>query len=440
MSGSAGPRSITTCPWARPNRPASSSRCTSSTGVQIPEIPYEELEEEVERLARTWDDDLLDHLTEILGPERGPLLAARYGPRFPDYYKTTETDWTQVAMDVASLEQLSSDSDGFVIGIGNEDVGERLTRVKLYKTGGKVDLSAFMPLLESLGLRAVEEIPIALHGEGRTYIHDFGVLDARGAVLNLEAEADLVRDALTAMWRGDAEVDSLNRLVIFADLSWPQVHILRAYRKYRMRVSTRFTEEYRNDALAENPHIARRLAQLFETKFDPIRDAPATDADELRQQIKEDLRAVASLDQDQIIRSLLGTIEATVRTNAYLPDRPALALKLRSADVPEMPKPFPLFEIFLYSSQMEAIHLRGGMIARGGIRWSDRKEDYRTEVLGLMKAQRVKNAVIVPDGSKGGFILKRSTSSPAELKQEVVTQYVTFMHGLARHHRQPRAR
>ena len=166
------------------------------TGVQIPEIPYEELEEEVERLARTWDDDLLDSLTEILGPERGPALAARYGPRFPDYYKTTETDWDQVAMDVVSLEQLASDADGFVIGIGNENVGERLTRVKLYKTGGKVDLSAFMPLLESLGLRAVEEIPIALHGEGRIYIHDFGVLDARGAVLNLEDEAELVREAL----------------------------------------------------------------------------------------------------------------------------------------------------------------------------------------------------------------------------------------------------
>ena len=186
------------------------------TGVQIPEIPYEELEEEVERLARTWDDDLLDSLSEILGPERGPALAARYGPRFPDYYKTTETDWNQVAMDVVSLEQLASAADGFVIGIANENVGERLTRVKLYKTGGKVDLSAFMPLLESLGLRAVEEIPIALHGDGRTYVHDFGVLDARGAVLNLEDEADLVREALSAMWRGDAEVDSLNRLVIFA--------------------------------------------------------------------------------------------------------------------------------------------------------------------------------------------------------------------------------
>ena len=174
---------------------ASSSPCTSRTGVQIPEIPYEELEEEVERLARTWDDDLLDSSTAISARARA-RARARYGPRFPDYYKTTETDWSQVAMDVVSLEQLASDADGFVIGIANENVGERLTRVKLYKTGGKVDLSAFMPLLESLGLRAVEEIPIALHGEGRTYVHDFGVLDARGAVLNLEVEADLVREAL----------------------------------------------------------------------------------------------------------------------------------------------------------------------------------------------------------------------------------------------------
>jgi glutamate dehydrogenase len=398
-------------------------------GHQIPEIPYEELEEEVERLARSWEDDLLDELTARLGPERGPRLATTYGPRFPDYYKTTETDWAQVAVDVENLERLATDTDGFVIGITNEAVGERLTRVKLYKTGGKADLSAFMPLLESLGLRAVEEIPIALLGEGRVYIHDFGVLDTRGAVLNLEGEADLVRDALDAMWRGEAEVDSLNRLVIFAGLSWPQVHILRAYRKYRMRVSTRFTEEYRNDALAENPHIARRLAELFEAKFDPVRNAPASEADTIRSKILEDLKAVASLDQDMIVRSMLGTIQATVRTNAYLPDRPALALKLRSASVPEMPKPYPMFEIFVYSPQMEAIHLRGGMVARGGIRWSDRKEDYRTEVLGLMKAQKVKNAVIVPDGSKGGFILKRAVPSP-ELKQEVVTQYVTFMRSL----------
>ncbi len=399
-------------------------------GVQIPEIRHEELEAEVERLARTWDDDLADALAARLGEQRGRALAATYAPRFPDYYKTSDTDWALAVDDVLNLEELASSPDGFVVGIGNESAGERLTRVRLYKTGGKVDLSAFMPLLESLGLRVVEEIPVHLEGEGRVFIHDFGVLDARGAVLELEGVAEAVRDALGAMWRGEAEVDSLNRLVIVGGLTWDQIHVLRAYRTYRMRVSARFTDEYRNDAMAANPHIAARLVDLFEAKFDQVRDASADEAAAIRDQVVEDLQAVASLDQDLILRSLLGTIEATVRTNAYRPDRLALAIKLRSADVPEMPKPFPLFELFVYSPTMEAIHLRGGLVARGGIRWSDRKEDYRTEVLGLMKAQRVKNAIIVPDGSKGGFILKRRPATPDELKEEVLTQYVTFMHGL----------
>jgi glutamate dehydrogenase len=399
-------------------------------GVQIPEIPHEELEAEVERLARTWDDDLADALAARLGEQHGRAVAAAYAPRFPDYYKTSDTDWALAVDDVLNLEELASSADGSVVGIGNESSGERLTRVRLYKTGGKVDLSAFMPLLESLGLRVVEEIPVHLEGEGRVFIHDFGVLDARGAVLDLEGAAEAVRDALGAMWRGEAEVDSLNRLVIVGGLTWRQIHVLRAYRTYRTRVSARFTDEYRNDALAAYPQIAARLVDLFEAQFEPIRDAPAEEAVAIRDQVVEDLQGVASLDQDLILRSLLGTIEATVRTNAYRPDRLALAIKLRSADVPEMPKPFPLFEVFVYSPAMEAIHLRGGMVARGGIRWSDRKEDYRTEVLGLMKAQKVKNAIIVPDGSKGGFILKRRPGTPDELKEEVLAQYVTFMHGL----------
>jgi len=398
--------------------------------VQIPEVPYEELEEEVERLARTWDDDLRDALSQRVGHERGTRLSEKYASRFPEYYKVSDTDWDLAADDVLRLEDLDSTAEGFVVGVGNEATGERLTRVKLYKTGGKVDLSAFMPLLESLGLRAVEEVPVALRGEGRLYIHDFGVLDGRGAVLNLETEAERVVEGLTAMWRGEAEVDSLNRLITFAGLDWRQVQILRAYRKYRMRVSARFTEEYRNDALAENPHIAARLVHLFEARFDPMRTGGEDEVEQLRAQIRTDLRSVASLDQDQIIRSLLGTIDATVRTNAYLTDRRYLSFKLRSADVPEMPKPFPLYEIFVYAPDMEGIHLRGGAVARGGIRWSDRKEDYRTEILGLMKAQKVKNAVIVPDGSKGGFVLKRSPGTPEELKQEVVIQYTTFMQGL----------
>ncbi len=398
-------------------------------GVQIPEVPYEELEVEVERLARTWEDDLRDALIRRVGRARGNELTDRYGPRFPDYYKSADTDWELTVDDVLRLEELESNPDGFVVGIGNEVTGERLTRVKLYKTGGKVDLSAFMPILEALGLRAVEEVPTGLLNS-RVYIHDFGVLDARGAVLNLETEAERVVDAITAMWRGQCEIDSLNRLVTFAKLTWAQVHVLRAYRTYRSRVSARFTSEYRNDAFAENPHISARLVELFEARFDPARAGNDEEIAAIRAQVLHDLREVASLDQDSVLRNLLGTIDATCRTNAFMPDRGALSLKLRSADVPDMPKPFPLFEIFVYSPRVEAIHLRGGMVARGGIRWSDRREDYRTEVLGLMKAQRVKNAVIVPDGSKGGFVLKRQPGAIEDLRKEVVDQYVTFMEGM----------
>ena len=395
----------------------------------IPEVPYEELEEAVERLARTWDDDLRDALEARVGPEHGPMLAEKYRLRLPDYYKSS-LEWGLVVDDVLKLEELESNVEGFVVGIGNETRGERLTRVKLYKTGGKVDLSAFMPILEALGLRAVEEVPTGLLGEGKVYIHDFGVLDGRGAVLNLETEAPRVADAIGAVWRGQTESDSLNRLVVFSGLDWRQVQILRAYRRYGQRVNAQFTEEYRNDALAENPNIAAHLVQLFEARFDPIRNASAEEIEALKQQVHTDFRSVVSLDQDRILRGFLGSIMATVRTNAYVPERSSLSLKLRSAGVPEMPKPYPLFEIFVYSPEMEAVHLRGGMVSRGGIRWSDRREDYRTEVLGLMKAQKVKNAIIVPDGSKGGFVLRRNPTSPDDLRLEVSKQYVTFMRGM----------
>jgi glutamate dehydrogenase len=398
-------------------------------GQQIPDVPLDELEAEVERLARTWDDDLRDALIAAEGPERGAMLAETYAARFPDFYKTTR-DWSLVVDDVRRLEELEATVEGFVVGIGNESSGERLTRVKLYKTGGKVDLSAFMPILEALGLRVVEELPTALIGEGRVFIHDFGVLDSRGAVLDLDRGAGRVTEAIAAVWRGRSESDSLNRLITYTDLDWRQVQILRAYSKYRQRVSTRYTEAYRYDALAENPQLAMQLVRLFESKFDPVRGEPPDEAAATQEQIRDDLRAVASLDQDHILRSLLGTIEATVRTNVYLPHRTYLSFKIRSAAVPEMPKPHPLFEIFVYSPEMEAIHLRAGMVSRGGIRWSDRREDYRTEVLGLMKAQKVKNAVIVPDGSKGGFILKRQPATTDALKQEVMIQYVTFMQGM----------
>ena len=303
--------------------------------------------------------------------------------------------------------------------------------MKLYKTGGKVDLSQFMPILESLGLRAVEEVPTGLLGDGKAYIHDFGVLDARGAVLDLETEAERVVDAITAMWRR----------AMRGRLAEPPGHVrrprlargadpARVPHATALRVSSRFTR-----STATTPSPRTRTSRRGSCACSPrgsIRPARRTTTRWPRsaRQILEDLREVASLDQDGILRNVLGTIDATVRTNAYLPDREYLSLKLRSADVPEMPKPFPLYEIFVYSPRVEAIHLRGGMVARGGIRWSDRREDYRTEVLGLMKAQTVKNSVIVPDGSKGGFVLKRASTQPDDLRTEVTERYVLFMQGL----------
>jgi glutamate dehydrogenase len=398
-------------------------------GVPIPDVRYEDLEREVELLARTWEDDLLDALTRRVGAGRAIPLMEEYAPRFPDYYKAND-EWDLVVDDVLMLEKLEASTEGFLVGLGNESKGERLTRVKLYKTGGKVDLSDFMPILEALGLRVVEEVPTAIAGEGRVYIHDFGVLDSRSAVLELGEAADRVTDTIAAVWRGECDSDSLNRLVTLSSLTWWEVRILRALRNYRMRVSARYTENYRNDAMAAYPSISERLVRMFGAKFDPVRAASEEEIDEIRQAIHQDLRGVVSLDQDNILRHLLGTIEAIVRTNVYLPDRSYLSFKLLSERVPEMPKPTPLFEVWVYSTEMEAIHLRAGMASRGGIRWSDRREDFRTEVLGLMKAQKVKNAVIVPDGSKGGFVLKRTSVSPEQIKEEVAKQYVTFMEGL----------
>jgi glutamate dehydrogenase len=225
-------------------------------------------------------------------------------------------------------------------------------------------------------------------------------------------------------------MDSLNRLVVSAGLDWRQVQVLRAYRKYHQRVSPGFAVEYKNAAFAAHPHIGAKIVRLFELRFDPSVPQDAAAQESLRAEILADLDAVSSLEQDRILRNHLGLVMATVRTNAYRPGRGALAFKFRSALVPEMPKPMPLYEIFVYSPEMEAIHLRGGRVARGGIRWSDRRQDYRTEVLGLMKAQMVKNAVIVPTGSKGGFVLKRSMTDPAALKEEVTRRYVEFMRGM----------
>jgi len=392
----------------------------------VPDVSLAELQRDLISLARTWDDDVRERLVDRFGPTRGQELAARWTPRFPEYYRAS-VDPSLVVADVACFDRLETEGRPFVVGLQNES---GRTRVALYKTGGKVELGEAMPTLEHLGLRVVEEVPTRLlGGDGDTWVQDFGVLGPDGRPLDLAAVGDRVADCIAAVRRGAAESDSLNRLVLLAGLNWRQVNILRAYRMYRQRIGSRFTQGYQNDVLAANPELTAKLMRYFELRFDPSRPRDERAEAALHEEIRAGLDAVASLDHDRILRNQLGLIDATLRTNAFDPDREVTAFKLRSGDVPAIPQPAPLFEIYVYSPAMEGIHLRGGEVARGGIRWSDR-QDYRTEVYGLMRAQLTKNAVIVPAGAKGGFYLKQPPADRTELKAEVERQYVRYIGGL----------
>jgi len=399
------------------------------TAGKIPEVSIEQLEEEIVALIRTWEDHLLDLLAAAHGPARGQELLDRWAGRFPDYYRSASS-LEQAMADIERLETLVESGLHLGVRLENDTASvEPLTRLMVYRLDGKLELSEILPTLEALGLRVVEEIPTRLQGgDGQTFLHDFGVLGPERKPLHLETCGDEVAATVQAVLEGEAESDSIHRLVVTSTLDHSRLEILRAYRTYWRRVNPAFTDAYANDALAAHPHIAQKLVLLFETRFDPA--GTGFTQDDLRTEILADLDAVESLDQDRILRAYLDLIFATVRTNAYRPGRSCLSFKLRSADVPDMPRPYPLFEVFVFASGVEAVHLRGGLVARGGIRWSNRREDYRTEVLGLMKAQMTKNAVIVPTGSKGGFVLRDRSTRPAAAEDGVREAYITFMRGL----------
>ncbi len=415
----------------------------ADTGT-LAEVDTDVLEHEVTALMRTWDDDLLVELVRVHGEVEGRRLAAVYAGRFPAGYAATTSVQTAL-LDIAALERLCPGPDGtacatdVAMTLRADSERSGLVRFNLYKVGAGVELSAFLPILESLGLTVVEEVPYRLDGPGgegpeELHIHDFGVR-VDGVDFDVERDGPRLAAAALAIWRRQAEPDVLNRLVLRAGLSWDEVVVLRTYRRYRRQVGTSFTEPYLDQALVEHPQVARDLIALFDARFDPSRDASPEGVAEIRDRVVAGCDAVARLDQDRILRGYLGLVDATVRTNRWVgrdtgAPCPYLSLKFDSRAVPDMPKPVPFREIFVCSTEMEGVHLRGGPIARGGLRWSDRIEDYRTEVLGLMKAQMVKNAVIVPTGSKGGFVLKRRPEDPQALRTEVQRQYEVFIRGL----------
>lgn len=398
----------------------------------IPTVPFEDLERDVYRLTRTWDDRVCQTLTETMDQHVARALIEAYAHRYPAHFRAAAS-LGEAARSVVDVDALMSGGEPIRVSIFNDvDAGEHLTRIVVYSRGGKRDLSEMLPLIEDLGLRVIEEIPTRLSTDGdaedELFAHDFGVLGPDGDCLDIDTCGERVSAALTATLVGNGESDGLSSLLVLTDLDHRQINVLRAYRSYWHLVNPAFSKSYVAAALAAHPEITDDLVRLFEARFGPAADQ--SDETALRATLLEHLEVVASLDEDRILRAFLGLIDATVRTSAFLGTE-SLAFKFLSAKVPALPEPRPMYEIFVFAPDVAGVHLRGGPVARGGIRWSIRRQDYRTEVLGLMKAQMTKNVVIVPTGAKGGFVMRRVADPAAgPMFDEVRSGYQVFINAL----------
>ncbi len=415
-----------------------------TTPGAVPEVDVAQLEARLVEAGRSWSDDLRDALVEEYGEERGLSFFRRYGNAFPVAY----TEQFAAPAALADIRRIEAVLDGahLELNLYRSLEGERgEVRFKLYKQGRSVPLSGAMPLLEEMGFRVEAEVPyeVQLADGPPVWVQDFAMTHRIGQREPPPGIRESFREAFLAVWDGAMENDGFNELVVTANLDWRRVVILRAYAKYLRQTGAAFSQDYIEEALNQNPEIARLLVELFEARFDP---AQADDRGEreaaLRAQIEDGLNAVESLDQDRIVRRMTNLIEATLRTNVWQrtadgEPKPYVAVKFDSRAIDQLPAPRPYREIFVYSPRVEGVHLRGGPVARGGLRWSDRREDFRTEVLGLVKAQQVKNAVIVPVGSKGGFVVKTAPPATGDAQadrearqQEGIACYKTFISGL----------
>jgi len=454
----------------------------SANAAANAEIDMPALEAKLAEIVRDWRDDLRERLVARHGEEAGLKLAARFGRALPAGY-IEEVSPEAAADDVEHLAALSGESD-LRLSLSRAPHKNDSLRLKLYRPLRDIPLSDALPMMENMGLRVITEHPYRIDAEsGLAFIQDFEVESLQGE-LDVDALDENFEDAFARIWRGDAENDGFNRLVLAAGLSWKQVAMLRAYCKYLLQTGVTFSQSYMEATLIRYPLLARLLVELFEARFDPA-TGKESDAEIKRgmERFGAQLRAlaagdeaamaalkalvatrtgnrdkqveaargallglldrVASLDEDRILRSFIGVIDATLRTNYYIEYKdglrkdggPAdyLAFKFDTAKVPDLPKPRPFREIWVCGPRVEGTHLRFGPVARGGLRWSDRREDFRTEVLGLVKAQMVKNTVIVPVGSKGGFYPKQLPSPAVDRDAwfaEGVACYKRFINGL----------
>jgi glutamate dehydrogenase len=401
------------------------------------------LEHRIVEATRAWEDDFTAALHNLGGDIAVTRLSSQYARSFPEAYKE-DFDARVAVTDAMIIDALPAE-DGMAMSlytpIDEEWEGER--RFKVYRTGTALSLSQVLPHLTHMGVEVIDERPYEIRRPDDTaYIYDFG-LRAPTEYEEREELRTLFSDTFQAVWDGGAESDKLNALVLRGSLSWRQVSILRAYQKYIRQGGTPFSQDYIENTFLNHVDVASLLVRLFETSFDPA--LGATDdpgrvnaAGQLEKEILAALDTVQSLDEDRILRSYLTVIKATLRTNYFQPGpdgrpRDYISLKLEPKAIPDLPQPRPAYEIFVYSPQVEGVHLRFGAVARGGLRWSDRREDFRTEVLGLVKAQMVKNSVIVPVGAKGGFYAKQLPDPLVDRDAwlaEGVASYRTFISGL----------
>ncbi|MEO8001428.1 MAG: NAD-glutamate dehydrogenase domain-containing protein [Arenimonas sp.] len=421
-------------------RPKNGEKATADTAM---------LESELLRIVRNFQDELRDMLVQRNGEEKGLKLASRFGRALPAAYLDSVTP--DIAAEDIEQADLLENNDQLRLNLYRfpDDKGLRFKLVRLSK---EIALSDALPMLENLGLRINSEHPYELNlDDRRIVIQDFEVEPTAGTIEVGNSRARFEK-AFGAVWAGEAESDGFNRLVLAAGLSWREVAVLRGYCKYQLQAGVPFSQTYMEETLVRYPLIARLLVELFAARFEPCRDekadaatcnslhrslidiVPVAEREKIAtilEEIAADraldreaqfdacddalaifLEKVASLDEDRILRSFITVIKATLRTSFYQIKngsyRDYISFKFDASKLPDLPKPRPYREIFVYSPWVEGVHLRFGPVARGGLRWSDRREDFRTEVLGLVKAQMVKNTVIVPVGSKGGFFVKRS--------------------------------
>ncbi|MFD3786355.1 NAD-glutamate dehydrogenase [Streptomyces cyaneofuscatus] len=416
-------------------------------GTELPHLTdadADRIEARLVEAARSWADGFGEALNAELGEERAAELQRQYGHSFPEGYKADHSPRAAVA-DLVHLETLKEGEKDFALSL-YEPVGagpgER--RFKIYRTGEQVSLSAVLPALQQLGVEVVDERPYELRCADRTHawIYDFGLRmpQTNGHTGHLADDARArFQEAFAAVWRGEAENDGFNALVLGAGLNWRQAVVLRAYAKYLRQAGSTFSQDYMESTLRNNVHTTRLLVSLFEARMSPGRQSAGTElTDGLLEELDGALDQVASLDEDRILRSFLTVIKATLRTNFFQnaddgTPHSYVSMKFDPQAIPDLPAPRPAFEIWVYSPRVEGVHLRFGKVARGGLRWSDRREDFRTEVLGLVKAQMVKNTVIVPVGAKGGFVAKQLPDPSVDRDAwfaEGIAAYRTFISAL----------